>query len=394
MTKTATLFLILPLSICLFFSSSFSEDTTETLSEAEAGNKEEKRPKTNIITFAGDVQYGIRGEILVGKDENGDKLGRIADHQHRYGWNFRSRAVLSNNLQLGLRLSNPRGHNTDNVKDNIEKVSYLITIPEACFKWQVNRFFLAGGVIPVKGNTTLGLSAYIDDGYKNAVTAWKNKMNESQTGFDLRFNFLSNDQTSFGFNSLYAIASAADETNAIDAFKEEQLRFLFALPLSLMKQRLSFYPAMHLRTNVYRSADLDKANHSLIGGIDVKINPNKQFRIKLGVAAGAHSNSSQEKDPLYDSLKTAPYGVLSVIGLRIKPGFGQGDIIMKYSHSRDRVESPKTSFSMLRWDIKYEIPIKSLILKPRIRIWYGLNDVDDSVNAKIRPSLMLIGRFK
>jgi hypothetical protein len=385
--------IILVLSICLFFSYSFSEENKETIPEVKVEKKEEKKSKTKV-SFAGDVQYGIRGEILVGKDGNGDKLGRIADHQHRYGWNFRSKAAISENLQLGLRLSNPRGHNTDNVLDNVEKVSYLITVPEACFKWEVNRFFLAGGIIPVKGNTVLGLSAYIDDGYRHAVTAWKNKMNESQTGADLRFRFVENDQTSFEFRSLYAIAKGVEETNAADALKNEQLRFLFALPFSVLEEKLSIFPAIHLQTNVYRSADLDKANHSLVGGIDLKIKPVKQFRVKVGFAAGAHDNDSQEKDPSYDTLRTAPFGSLSVLGLRIKPGFGQGDIIFKYSHSRDREEAPEINYSMLRWDIKYEIPIKSLILKPRLRVWYGFNDVDDSVDAKIRPSLMLIGRFK
>ncbi len=382
MTKTTTLFIITLIAICLFFSISHAEE------------KKEKKTSKAEVSFSGDVQYRLRGDILVGKDENGDTKDRIANHQNLYGWNFMSKAVMSDNLLLGFRLSNPGGYSCDDIMENINKANQIITVPEAYFKWNLDWFSIAAGIIPVKGNTTLSFSAYTDDGYRDAVSGWKTRMNASQIGTDLSFSFLKNDQTSFGFHSLYSIARGVGKTNAADAFKNEQLRFLFSFPLSILKEKLSFDPAMHLQTNVYRSADLDKANHALIGGIDINIKPVKQLGIKLGFAAGGHKNDCLEDGPGYDTLKTAPLGILSVLALKVKPGYGKGDLIFKISNSKDREAATEVQNTMFRWDLKYEFPIKGFVIKPRLRIWYGINDADDAVYCKIRPSLILIGRFK
>lgn len=381
------------------FTSLFAEEKPETETKQEIEKKVDNKFKAKI-SFSGDVQYRIRADIHLNKDTSGAALSKQIDHQHRYAWNFIAKAIVSENLFIGMRLSNPSGYITDDIVDNLKTTRELLethrrflAVPEMYFKWNVGIFYIAGGVIPVISNTVLSLSGYEDSDFKHATGSWKDKMNNSQTGLNLGLNFINNKSSSFGLNTIYTIASGVGKTNAVDAFKNEQLRFIFSFPLYILDEKLSLLPVIHFRTNICRSADLEKANHSLVGGIDININPIKQLSFNTGFAVGGNKNECQKDDPGYDTLKTAPLGLLTAFKITLNPGFGKGIIGLKISTSKDREANPEIVYTMLRWDIKYAIPIKGLTIMPRLRLWYGFNDNNKESITKLRPALALIGKF-
>ncbi len=366
-----------------------------------AKNSPDNESKSKIV-LSGDVQYRFRYAYESAKDSLGNDMPAVGDYTNRYGWNFRVKAHVSGNVLLGMRLSNPKGYASDNIKGNVDKVSKepqrLLSIPEMYFKWHVGPLSLAGGIIPVPGNTVLGLAAFEDKAYKNAVTAWKNYTNLSQTGLDLGLAFISNETVSFSLEFLFVTARDNVDSTEItpsDALKNDQFRFLLSLPTSFLEEKLSFTPRLHMRTNMSRSKDEEKATHSLIGGINVMIKPIRQFSITLGFAGGGYSNDCMKHDVGYDTLKTAPLGLLSSIKLKMKPGYGKGIVIFKISNSKDREADPDFIHTMLRWDVKYEFPIKGLTLMPRLRSQYSFNssNTDKTKVMELRPELFFMSEF-
>jgi hypothetical protein len=51
------------------------------------------------------------------------------------------------------------------------------------------------------------------------------------------------------------------------------------------------------------------------------------------------------------------------------------------------------SNTLLYWDIIYDMPVKSLVIRPRFRIWKTGNDMDDTGTLQLRPELNLIAKF-
>ena len=384
------------LIVFLINTSSISKEKFETETQQEIKYPADKKTK---ISFSGDVQYRIRADIIIDKDPNGVSLPMQADHQHRYAWNFITHAAVSKNVFIGMRLSNPSGYITDDIIDNLKTTRELLgspkqflAVPEMYFRWNTGMINLAAGVIPVLSNTVLSLAGYEEDGFMHATGSWKDKMNNSQTGINLGFNSIDRKSISLAFNTIYAIAKGVGETDAVDALKKEQLRFIFSSPLSIIEKKLSFVPVMHLRTNMYRSPDSDEANHSMVAGIDIDMNPNKRFSLGAGFAAGGNRNDCLKNDSSY--IAEAPVGFLTDIKLRVNPGYGNGNVSMKISNAKDREDKLDITHTMFRWDIKYGFPIKGLTIMPRLRVWYGFNNHDDETLIKLRPALILICKFK
>lgn len=378
------------------------------LADVCAQGKEKPKPQ---ITFSGDVQYRWRGEYQNGTNPDGSDWSNApkADFQHIYAWNLRMKAVVNERLFLGMRLSNPLGFCGDNIVDNLSKViggdggaeNKILSIPEMYFKWNLGIVSLAGGVIPVNSNTVLDLVTFEAMCFEKGndcwigKTWWKVAMNNSQKGLDLGLNFVKNKSTSFSINVMNTIAEGAGIAQASEALKRDQLRFIFSAPLSVLEKKLAFNPVAHMRTNVYRSADLDKANHSFGGGLDIAISPVKQFTMIIGIAADGYKNDSQKDDPGYDTLKTAPLGLLTQIAFRIKPGFGKGMVDIKYGQNKDREDDPVVVKSLFYWDLRYVFPIKGLKIMPRVRAWHTFNNDADNEYTKVhlRPALYFMAGF-
>ena len=383
------------LIVFLIYTSSISKEKLQTETKQEIKYPTDKKTK---ISFSGDVQYRIRGDIVMDRDSNGVSLPTQADHQHRYAWNFMANAAISENLFIRMRLSNPSGYITDDIIDNLKTTKELLespkqflAVPEMYFSWNAGMANLAAGVIPVISNTVLSLAGYEENGFMHATGSWKDKMNNSQTGINLGFNMIDREEITFAFNTIYAIAKGVGETDAMDALKKEQLRFIFSSPLCILENKLSFAPVMHLRTNMYRSSDSDEANHSIVGGIDINANPNKQFSFGAGFAAGGNRNNCLKNDSGY--ITEAPLGFLTDIKLKVNPGYGNGTVSLKISNAKDREDNLNITYTMFRWDIKYGFPVKSLTIMPRLRIWYGFNNHSEETITKLRPALILIGKF-
>ena len=304
----------------------YSGSTGKENPEAEANqNLKSAADKRTIMSFSGDVQYRMRADVIMDRDQNGVSLPTQADHQHRYAWNFMTNAAISENVFIRMRLSNPSGYITDDIIDNLKTTKELLespkqflAVPEMYFHWNAGIVNLAAGVIPVLSNTVLSLAGYEEKGFMHATGSWKDKMNNSQTGINLGFDIIDRKSISFAFNTIYAIAKGIGETDAMDALKKEQLRLIFSSPICVMEKKISFAPVMHLRTNMYRSSVSDEANHSLVGGIDININLNKRISFGTGFAAGGNRNKCFTNDSGY--IAEAPLGFLTDMKLKVNPG--------------------------------------------------------------------------
>ncbi len=362
-------------------------------------------PKADI-TYSGDLQYRIRYHWMMLKSETGQDSSATPDLTNRYAWNLKLKISVNENLLFGIRLSNPSGYGTDNIVDNItwaSKGNYnLLSIPELYFKWKVGMFSFSAGFIPVLSNTTLSLAAMEANGYdKIGGNTWKVFMNNSQKGMDFNLALLNKESYSLGMDLVAAIGKDAKGTDTADVFKLDQLRFILTFPTSLMEKKLTLLPAMHLRTNVYRSSDLEKSNISLSGGLDAEINLIDALSIKLGAAGGMFNNSSLENDTIeLDTMgtigptpQTDSLGMLFTAGFVVSPGFGKAVLNFRYGRSRDREAALDLNSNVFFWEVKYGIPVKSLTIMPRLRIWYLVLDDIEATETRLRPELILKASF-
>lgn len=360
------------------------------------------------VSFSGDAQFRLRYHATVLKDSEGEKIDpTLGDYTNQYAWNFITRAKVNENMLLGFRLSNPTGYASDKISDNLTSVlseggPRILSIPEAFFRWNAGGvFYISGGIIPVLSNVTLTLVAKETAVDKNGnptpyakagVSPWKVLTNNSQTGIDVGFTFINDGSTSFSLGMVSAIATDDPKGESIN----DQMRFIFSVPLSVLEKKLSFLPVMHMRTNVFESADKKKSNLSIAGGMDIGIKPVDQFSATAGFAVGGYSNTCQEDDGI---AQTAPFGLLTELDLVVKPGFGKAMFTFRFSNWKDKeVENAAgdvISNSMIHFDFKYGIPVLSLTIMPRMRVWHYTNsDADDkSATTDIRPELFFIGKF-
>ena len=140
---------------CLLLTGSF-------LADAYAQGKPKPKPQ---VTFSGDAQFRLRYHATAKKDSDGEKIDpTLGDYTNQYAWNFKTRAVVNENMMVGFRLSNPTGYASDKISDNLTNVlsggHRILSVPEAFFKWNAGGvFYIAGGIIPVLNNVTLTLVA-------------------------------------------------------------------------------------------------------------------------------------------------------------------------------------------------------------------------------------------
>lgn len=344
------------------------------------------------IKFNGDLWYILRYETIHDSTKN-------SNLSHNYIWNFKAKAIVSEDFQMGFRISNPAGYASNQIVDNFGTFGIkttpnndrIISIPEMYFKWTPGKFKLAAGIIPVNANITLDLVAWEANKYINLCKCgWFAVMNNSQTGINMGFDFIKNEETSFGIDVIWAIATEAGVKEASDAFKHDNHRLIASLPLSIAKKLLVFTPTFHFRTNVYRSKD--EANHSASGGLDIGINPAKFISLKTGIAVGGYKSDCMDSDTSVK--KTDPMGMLVGFGTKIMPGFGKIMFDFKYSSWEDREKKSKTN--SIHTDLKYAMPLinKNLTIMPRIRVWHYMPDVEPkNSTTHVRYEIFTIGKF-
>ncbi len=379
------------------------------------------------ITFNGDLQYRFRYHYVMLKDFAGEDSSAAPDLLNTYAWNLKWKIAVNKNLMFGIRLSNPAGYATDRIAENLEKTFGLkndkdttnynyniLSIPELYFKWSVGLLSLSAGIIPVKPNSALNLAVYEFNGYKGAgITNWAVRMNNSQKGLDLGLQFLDNESVTFGMGLVAAIADDAPGSDKYNTLKYDQVRLLVTFPTTISNNMISLLPAMHVRLNAFRSIDTvntestwDDANHSIVGGCDLTIKPMENFTVKIGGAGGMYNNECQvndstlvgsDNDGTLDLLKPvtmcSPLGILANAKLTYEPGFGKAIVDFSFGRSRDREHSPALNNNLFFWDIKYNMPIKSLNVMPRMRIWYFKTEKSNATETRLRPELILKASF-
>jgi hypothetical protein len=369
-----------------------------------AGNGYAQEKEKPTFSFGGDLHYRLRYDYIKKNDSEGEEAGKTADYTNLYAWNFCAKATINENLLFGMRLSNPSGGGPDKIGDNLKSMYYknngdynfrIVSIPEMYLKWKASIVSLSFGIIPVSANTVLNLvyteqHNYLTNGLcEIGLTSWKVWMNNSQTGLDLSFSFVDDDATSVGFSAVSAVASNGGPDSPAYALKNDQLRFIFSFPVSVLEKKLSFLPVMHLRTNVYRSADKEEANHSLTGGIDIGIKPVKPLGIKLGYAVGGFKNDAVAPE----GSESAPLGMLTNATLIVQPGYGKASVLFNFGMTKDREADPVINNNLIHFDFKYAMPVKSLTIMPRVRIWNFTNSEDDASELRVRPELFFMGKF-
>ncbi len=380
---------------CAMVMNSFAAET-EKKTPAPAQKVEKAKPD---ITMSGDAQLRLRVHYVKSTDSAGKDKPATGDYTNNYAWNFKLKAKVNENLCFGMRLSNPAGYATDKVSDNLTKASAnfkILSIPEMYFKWKVPVFSISFGIIPVMANTVLNLAYTEQHNYmankdccEAGITSWKVYMNNSQTGLDFGFLFLNDKATSVGFNFITAIAEDAGKDYVANALKNDKLRFVWSIPVSILEKKLSFLPVLHMMTNKYRSADKEDANHTLCGGLNIGIKPIKQFGLNLGYAIGGFNDDAVAHE---DSV-SAPLGMLTNVAVTVKPGFGTASVGFNFGLTKDREADPVINHRLIHFDMKYAMPIKSLILLPRVRIWTFGNSEDDTSELRVRPELFFLAKF-
>lgn len=365
------------------------------------------------IDFNGDLQYRFRYHYVKLKSSEGEDSSAAPDFLNRYAWNLKWKINVNENLLFGIRLSNPSGYATDNIPDNMEWVTKgnynLLAIPELFFKWTVEVFSLSAGIIQVKPNAVLNLIAYENNNYLGAgISPWSVLMNNSQKGLSIDLKLAENETFSFGTNLIAAIAKDAGGTDTANAMIHDQIRLILSFPTTMFENKVSLLPVMHVRFNAFRTRDttLDEASHTIAGGCDVKADFTEKFSFLLGAAGGLFNNKCEEgdsamieTDPVtHDSTlalipQIAPLGMLLHAGILYKDGFGKFILDFKFGRARDREASQVINNNLLHWDIKYAMPIKSLVIMPRMRIWYFTKDETDATETRLRPELILKASF-
>ncbi len=250
--------------------------------------------------LSGDVQYRFRYNYLLERDINNNDSSRTPDFQNRYAWNLRLKVTPNEYVMFGFRLSNPNGYGLDKVGDSqfgdgmtidldtsytidTKGLTNVLDIPEAFFKWTPGAIDISAGMIPVYGNTALDLAAYNQKGYKDvASSTWQTVKNESQTGVLLGVDYLDNDDYLIRSELLFAMVKDASGSNAFDAFVKDKFRLLLNVPIELKKSSISIIPTGHFILNNYRSADNEEANHTVEGGLELKMKPMEQLSILIG----------------------------------------------------------------------------------------------------------------
>ncbi len=374
------------------------------------------------IKFNGDVQYRLRFHYAIAKNVEGNDSSAAPDYSNRYAWNLKWKINVNENLRFGIRLSNPSGYASDNVAENLKWVTKrdydvdvfnMLALPELYFNWSVGIFSLSAGIIPVYGNTALNLAAYETSerspvsstklGYKDAgKSPWKVLTNNSQKGLNLGFKFLDNKETSVGMNVITSIASDAPITDKYDAFQMDQFRFIASFPVSMMEKKLFMLPVIHARLNTFRASDYEHADHSVVGGCDIVYKPVEALGIMVGGAGGTYNNECQigdsvdtDSDNNVDTpiSQISPLGVLLNSCVTLSPGFGKASVFFAFSQARDREATAPLNNNLLHWDIKYSIPIKSLTVLPRMRIWHYTKEDAERTKTELRPELILKAKF-
>lgn len=385
----------------LFSGSVYAEEQKAVAEVTPVVTKEVKKAKKKVdLSFGGDAQFRLRYHYKIEDDGTEKDPETTDDYTNQYAWNLKVKAKVGENVTFGFRISNPSGYATDKVGDQLKKISsdnyQIISIPEAYVCMATKVVALRFGVIPVMSNVVLNLAYHETDDYLNksscceaGVSSWKVYMNNSQTGLGLNFNLLKNEQTSLGLNIVSSIALNSGAGGPGDALKNDQLRFIYSIPVSLLAKKLTFNPVLHMRTNVERSEDKEKANHSLTGGIDVAINPIKQLAVKVGFAAGGYSNDAvKSADPV-----SSPIGILLNSNITVKPGFGKAIVGFNFATTKDREVKDAIVQKLIHLDFKYGIPVKGITIMPRFRIWAFPNSKTEAKETWLRPELIFSGKF-
>lgn len=347
------------------------------------------------ITWSGDVQYRFRYEW--------DKLTAITDSvksdlTHRYSWSLKGAIKAKENLEFGLKISNPSGNSTDPIIQNDSfpgaKNNSPVALREFYFHWSVGIVSLWAVRIPVPAATILELTAYESKQYAEVGTdPWATLTDNAQNGLFLDIVALKTDRITLRPSLLTAVAldPGVSLSEPTARRKLDQWKTILSLQAGFLKDIIVATPAAYFRTNIAQSVSGDKSNHAAAGGIDIKAKVGKKAAFNAGFAAGSYNNDAQTADTSMRQVE--PSGLLAKIGVSLQPGFGVVNANVTFGQWKEALLAPDKANRLIFGSLKYGIPVKNLTIEPWIRTWYYFNNQTDATKLRIRGELSVIGVF-
>ena len=144
---------------------------------------------------------------------------------------------------------------------------------------------------------------------------------------------------------------------------------------------------IHVRTNIAQSVTGDESNHAIAAGLDGNAKLTKKIHLGLGLAYGSYKNDSS------GDAQMEPMGILGKLNVTIQPGFGKGSVDVASGNWKDDVANPDYMGRLVFGSVKYDIPVKNLIIQPRVRVWHYSDNTTDDTGLKMRPELSFTGKF-
>ncbi|MCL1946330.1 MAG: hypothetical protein FWF51_04135 [Chitinivibrionia bacterium] len=220
-----------------------------------------------------------------------------------YAYNLMLGFDVKDKFSFDIRISNPNGYEADLIpfgggtakgwnplkEDENGDHPYLPTLPNAYFTWKTNNVYIYGGLLEVKGNTTLDLSAGLEtgNGLYTSDANWGTIFNNSQAGVKFGFDFSKN----FALNLTAGFPSNSNEYN-IELPQGNDLRFI--LDANINAGNFTISPVAHARVlrNIYLTYDKESGYDNFRNaifhsyGLDAGFEFGNAFKLDIGAAAG------------------------------------------------------------------------------------------------------------
>ncbi|MBN1129891.1 MAG: hypothetical protein JXA71_12940 [Chitinispirillaceae bacterium] len=347
------------------------------------------------ISWSGNAQYRLRYEQAAITSAP-DTLR--CDLTHRYSWFLKGVVQAKENLDFGIKFSNPSGSSTDAIVLNDSFPSNRnhapIVMREFYFHWTAGMVSLHAARIPVAASTILELTSYESRRYAEVGSdQWSTLTDNAQTGLLLDIAAFKNDPLSLRPSLLTAVATDPGESllEPVERRRLDQWKTVLSLQAGLFGARVTVTPAAYLRTNIAQSADGSESNHAAAGALDVTVAASRATTVTAGMAAGSYDNSAKAADTLVAQVE--PVGLLARLVANVKPGFGVVTAALSFGQWSDDRNAPDRANRLLFGALKYGIPLANLTIEPYLRAWYGFNNQDSAIKFRFRAELSAIGAF-
>lgn len=232
---------------------------------------------------------------------------------------------------------------------------------------------------------------------------WDKIFNNSQKGSKIGYTYKPNEATTIGVEFVYSLTDSGAYSEPGKAFKCNQFRYIFNLPMSFVNDRFTVLSNFNIKTNHFSSANYEERDHMYATGIDIGLNPVDCLGMNFSFGIGGFSNASIEGDSIIDPLgmvvgiihEYQPIVYLFKSCFDVYPPYGKYEFDIHFSQGKDRALSASNQVkrNFMYYNTSYAMPIKKLVIQPRFRFYHYFNSKDDKAIIKLQPELILKAMF-